>query len=164
MKAPRLMFAITLLVLQSAVGLSYAQQNPILLKTIAETEVDAKTAQGGVEKKRIALTKAVPGDEVIYTTTFTNQGSKPAGNISVTNPVPANTTYVDGSAFGDNTEITFSIDGGKTYGTPQTLIIKTPEGRERPARPSDYTHIRWVYRGALAPGLTGKAGFRVVVN
>ena len=152
------------LVLQSAAGLAHAQQNPILVKSIAETEVDVKNAQGGVEKKRVTLAKAAPGDEVIYTTTFTNQGAKPAGNVAISNPVPANTTYVGGSAFGDNTEITYSVDGGKTYAAPDKLNIKTPEGRERPAMPSEYTHIRWVYKGELAPAKTGSASFRVVIK
>ena len=152
------------LVLQSAVGLAHAQQTPIVVKRVAETEVEVKNAQGGVEKKRVPLTKAAPGDEVIYTTTFTNQGAKPAGNVAITNPVPANTTYVGGSAFGDNTQITYSVDGGKTYAAPDKLNIKTAEGRERPALPSEYTHIRWVYKGELAPAKTGTSGFRVVVK
>jgi uncharacterized repeat protein (TIGR01451 family) len=152
------------LVLQSAAGLAHAQQNPILVKSIAETEVEVKNAQGGVEKKRVLLTKAAPGDEVIYTTTFTNQGTKPAGNVVIANPVPANTAYVGGSAFGDNTAITYSVDGGKTYAAPDKLNIKTPEGRERPALPGEYTHIRWAYKGELAPAKTGSAGFRVLVK
>jgi len=161
----RILFITALaLVMQSAVGLAQAQQNPILVKSIAETEVDVKNAQGGIEKKRVPLTKAAPGDEVIYTTTFTNQGAKPAGNVVITNPVPANTSYVGGSAFGDNTEITYSADGGKTYGKPDKLTVKTSEGRERPAIPGEYTHIRWVYKGELAPAKTGTAGFRVVVK
>jgi len=152
------------LVLLNAVGVAHAQQHPVVLKSIAETEVAAKNAQGAFESKRVPLTKTVPGAEVIYTTTFTNQGAKPAGNVVVTNPLPANTTYVGGSAFGDNTEITYSADGGKTYGKPDKLTVKTSEGRERPAIPGEYTHIRWVYKGELAPAKTGTAGFRVVVK
>ena len=135
---------------QFAATSAIAQQNPILVKNVAETEVEVKNPQGVVEKKRVPLDKATPGTEVVYTTTFTNQGSKPAGNIAITNPVPANTTYVGGSAFGENTDITFSIDGGKTYATGDKLRVKTPEGRERAALPADYTHIRWAYRGDLA--------------
>ena len=159
-------FIITVLalVLQSFAVPAAAQQNTIVVKNIAETEVETKTAQGTVEKKRVPAEKAAPGAEVIYTTTFTNQGSKAAGNIVINNPVPANTAYVGGSAFGDNTAITYSADGGKTYAAPDKLIVKTPEGRERPALPGDYTHIRWTYRGDLAPAKTGSASFRVLVK
>ena len=147
-----------------AAGTSAAQQNPIVLKSIAESEITVKNAQGEPEKKRVPLVKALPGAEVIYTTTFTNQGNKPAGDIVVTDPIPANTTYVEGSAYGDKSVVTFSIDGGKSYAAPDKLIVKTADGHERPARPSDYTHIHWVYQGTLAPGQTGTVGFRVVVN
>ena len=159
-----LLITVLALVLQSFAVPAAAQQNPIVVKNIAETEVETKSAQGSVEKKRIPADKAAPGAEVIYTTTFTNQGGKAAGNIVINNPVPANTTYAGGSAFGDNTTITYSADGGKTYAAPEKLIIKTPEGRERPALPGDYTHIRWAYKGELAPGKTGSAGFRVLVK
>ena len=150
--------------LHLAAATAVAQQNPITVKNVAETEVEKKNAQGVVEKVRVPLDKAPPGTEVIYTTTFTNNGSKPANNVAITNPVPANTTYVGASAFGDSTDVTFSIDGGKTYAVADKLRVKTPEGRERPALPTDYTHIRWAYRGDLAPGKTGTAGFRAVIK
>jgi len=150
--------------IQLAATPAYAQQNPILVKNIAETEVEKKNAQGVVEKVRVPLDKAPPGTEVIYTTTFTNSGSKPANNIAITNPVPQNTNYVGASTFGDNTDVTFSLDGGKTYAAADKLRVKTPEGRERPALPTDYTHIRWAYRGDLAPAKTGTAGFRAVIK
>jgi len=160
----RTFFIAFAIVIQLAAASAYAQQNPILVKNVAETEVEVKNAQGVIEKVRMPLHKAPPGTEVIYTTTFANNGGKPANNIAITNPVPANTTYVGGSAFGDNTEIAFSIDGGKTYNVADKLRVKTPEGRERAALPSDYTHIRWTYKGDLPPAKTGAAGFRAVIK
>lgn len=160
----RTLFIVIALTIQLAATSALAQQNPILLKNVAETEVEVKNAQGVIEKVRMPLHKASPGTEVIYTTTFTNNGSKPANNIAITNPVPANTTYVGGSAFGDNTEITFSIDSGKTYNTADKLKVKTPEGRERVALPGEYTHLRWTYKGDLPPAKTGAAGFRAVLK
>jgi uncharacterized repeat protein (TIGR01451 family) len=151
-------------VLHLAAGPALAQSNPILLKNVAETEVEVRNSQGVVEKKRVPVDKAIPGTEVIYTTTFTNNGAKPAGNIVITNPVPANTTYVAGSAFGDNTDVTFSIDSGKTYLPADKLRVRTADGRERAAVPADYTHIRWTYRGELAPARTGTASFRAVIK
>jgi uncharacterized repeat protein (TIGR01451 family) len=149
---------------QAVAGIAQAQQNPVVLKSIAESEIEVKNAQGAVEKKRVPLQKALPGAEVIYTTSFANQGSKPVGNIVITNPVPANTIYVGSSAFGDKAAITFSVNGGKTYGTPDSLIVIAGDGRERPALPSDYTHIRWVLKGDLPAGGGGAAGFRVQVK
>jgi len=155
---------LSVLLALGAGGAVFAQQNPIVLKNIAETEVAAKDAQGIIEKKRVPLSKTLPGAEVIYTTTFENRGTKPVGNIVITNPVPANTSYVDGSALGENTVIAFSVNGGKTYGAANALSVKTSEGRERPALPADYTNIRWTYQGELRPGAGGAAVFRVLVK
>jgi uncharacterized repeat protein (TIGR01451 family) len=138
--------------------------NPILVKNVGETEITVKTPAGTVETKRVPVEKAPPGAVVIYTTTFVNQGRKAAADIAVTNPVPVHTMYVGGSAFGDNTEITYSVDDGKTFAAPERLRIRMADGRDRPAEPADYTHVHWVYRGVLAPEKTGVVGFRVLVR
>lgn len=155
---------VTTAILLVAAGAAFAQSNPIVVKHVAETEVTVTNAQGVAERKRMPVERAVPGTEVIYTTTFTNTGAKPAGNIAITNPIPADTTFVSGSAFGDNTDITFSIDGGKTYLPADKLRVRTADGKERAAAAADYTHIRWAYRGDLAPSRTGTAGFRAVIK
>jgi uncharacterized repeat protein (TIGR01451 family) len=139
-----------------------SKQN-ITLKNVAEIEVEVTAPNGKKEMKREPVVKAIPGTEVIFTTTFSNAGTRPAGNVVLTNPVPDNTAYVAGSAAGPNTEITYSVDGGKTFSTPEKLKIK--EGKkERPALPSEYTHIRWTYKGELVPGKSGEVSFRVVIK
>jgi uncharacterized repeat protein (TIGR01451 family) len=152
------------LALIAAPAFAQPQKGPITVKSVAEVEVDVKNAKGEIEKKRAPATLAVPGSQVIYTTTFTNESNKPAGNVAVTNPIPPNTRLVDGSTFGDNTAISYSVDGGKSYDAPDKLKIKTADGKERAALAADYTHIRWVYNGSLAPEKTGSAGFRVVIK
>ncbi len=72
----RTLFIVIAIAFQLAATSAIAQQNPILVKNVAETEIEVKNAQGVVEKKRVPLDKATPGTEVIYTTTFTNQGSE----------------------------------------------------------------------------------------
>jgi uncharacterized repeat protein (TIGR01451 family) len=136
----------------------------IEFRNVAEVEVDVKTPDGKVEKKRVPAQKAIPGTQVIYTSTFRNVGKRPAGNISVVNPVPANTTLVGGSAFGENTDITFSADGGTTWAPADKVRVTGPDGKQRPAGISEFTHVRWTHRGELAPGKQGSVGFRVVVN
>ena len=136
----------------------------IEFRNVAEVELEVKGVDGKVEKKRVAAEKALPGAEVIYTSTFRNIGKKPAGNIVVVNPVPANTTLVGGSAFGESTDITFSADGGKTWATADKVRVTGADGKQRPAGISEFTHIRWALRGELAAGKQGVAGFRVTVN
>ena len=136
----------------------------IEFRNVAELEQEVKTPDGKVQKKRVPAQKAIPGTEVIYTSTFRNVGKKPAGNIAVVNPVPANTTLVGGSAFGENTAIAFSADGGKTWAPADKVTVTGKDGKPRPATLSELTHIRWTYRGELAPAKEGAVGFRVVVN
>ncbi|HEY3046243.1 MAG TPA: hypothetical protein VGJ72_02105 [Polaromonas sp.] len=148
--------------------LAYAQARPaggnIEFKNIAEVEVEVKAADGKIEKKRSPVQKAIPGTVVIYTSTFKNISAKPAGNININNPVPANTTLVAGSAYGEGMDISYSADGGKTWAAADKVKVKGADGKERPAGISEFTHIRWSLRGEFAPGKQGEAGFRVVVN
>ncbi len=136
----------------------------IIFKNIAEVEVETKGPDGKVEKRRQPVGKAIPGTEVIYTSTFKNIGAKPAGNISINNPIPKNTTLVPASAFGENADIAYSADAGKSWASPAKVTVKGVDGKERPAGISEFTNIRWTYRGELAPGKEGVVGFRVVIN
>lgn len=136
----------------------------IELRNIAEVEKAVKTADGKTETRRVPAEKAAPGAEVIYTSTYRNNGGKAAGNIVIVNPIPANTTLVGGSAAGDNTEITFSADGGKAWAPADQVRVRGKDGKERPAGLSEFTHVRWVHRGDLAPGKQGAVSFRVTVN
>jgi len=158
------LFAILLLVSFTTASPAAQAEGDIVVQSIAETEVEVTNKAGRKEKKRQPVVLAVPGSQVIYTTRFTNKGTKPAGNIVINNPIPENTTLVSGSVFGANTAITYSVDGGKHYDQPNKLSIKIPGGTERVAKSSDYTHIRWSYAGDLAPGKRGEVGFRVLIK
>lgn len=140
-----------------------AAQDAIELKSIAEKEVTV-LVNGKKETKRTVVSKALPGEEIIYTTTFKNTLDKAAGDIVITNPVPNDSIYSGGSAAGKNTTITFSIDSGKTFSTPDKLTIKTADGKLQPAKPADYTHLRWIYQGELGVGKVGEVSFRAVIK
>ena len=155
--------------LAASVGATaFAQARPaggnIELKNIAEVEVEVKAADGNIEKKRSPVQKAVPGTVVFYTSTFTNVSAKPAGNISINNPIPANTTLVPASAYGEGMDIAYSADGGKTWAAADKVRLKSADGKERAATISEFTHIKWRMRGDLLAGKQGEAGFRVVIN
>ena len=142
-----------------------AQAQTVELVTKAEREVEV--VEKGVKSKKLAPPqKMVPGDEVLYTVTYTNKTAKLAENVTVTNPVPKNTRYRDGSAAGENAEITFSVDGGKTFATPDKLTVAAKDKGAtgvRPAGGADYTHIRWVVKQNVAPGQSGSVRFRAVI-
>ena len=108
--------------------------------------------------------RVVPGTEVIYTITARNTGSEPADHVVVTNPVPPHTHYVDGSAAGANTDITFSVDGGQTWGRAETLTVPDVNGKPRKAVADDYTHVRWTLKSSLAPDERAPVWYRARVR
>ena len=109
----------------------------------------------------VPATKILPGEIVQYNTFFQNISNKPASNINIINPIPKHTVYLPHSAQGKNTITVFSIDGGKHYGKQGTLKIQRKDGKWHLAKPSDYTHIRWQYKGSLAPKAKQVVAFRV---
>ncbi len=157
----RLLFAATLLSLFHLNA--YAAPGAVEVVSIAEREV-VTVKNGKKETLRSPVVKAVPGDEIIYITTFKNLTVKPAAHIVITNPVPNDSLYQAGSAIGANSAITFSVDGGKQYAAPDRLIVKTKEGKTRPALPAEYTHIRWTYKGELGVGKQGEVSFRASIK
>jgi len=140
----------------------WAAENTLNLVSKAEKEITV-VKDGKKEVSLVAPNKTLPGDVIKYSNHYTNTGSKPAENAVITNPVPNNTTYVDGSAFGDGAEITFSIDKGKTFDSPGKLF-KTEKGKKRNALAGEYTHIRWLIKSAIPPGKQGDVGFKVKIK
>ena len=136
----------------------------IRLKTVAEVEVRVVNDKGETEVKRMPAAKVVQGTEVIYTITVSNLGDQPADSVVVTDPIPENTTYVDRSAFGAGTKITFSVDGGKSYDLAGKLKVKDAAGKLRAATASDYTHIRWVLNFTLKPKDVAPVWFKARLN
>ena len=159
MSATRKLLAVLLLC-----GLPFAlpaqDDGAISIQTSAEVEVVETDANGETSTRLEPASKVVPGDVVIYTLTFSNNGSEPADNVVISNPVPRHMAYVGGTAFGPGADISFSVDAGQSWGAPDELNIALADGGERPAVPDDYTDSRWVLRNALQPGAQGFARFR----
>ncbi len=109
----------------------------------------------------IPANKVLPGEIVQYNTFFENISNKPTANIKIVNPIPKHTIYLPNSAQGKNAQAVFSVDGGKHYGKAGTLKVRGKDGKIHPAKPIDYTHIRWQYQGSLAPREKQAVAFRV---
>lgn len=137
----------------------------VTLSIKAEKEVVVEE-DGKKVTKRAPATEAAPGETVIFTIVYENSGDEDATNVVVDNPIPEGTVYINGSAT-ETGELTFSIDGGKSYKRPSLLTyeIANPDGskEKRTASPEEYTHIRWQIP-AIPPGVKGDVGFRVRVQ
>ena len=131
------------------------------LRTQLVAEVREST--GTPERPTFRLVPATllsQGQVVYYTVRITNPTPVFANKVQVSQLIPANTTYVPGSAAGPGAEIEFSIDGGQTFARPENL--KQADGTRAP--PARYTHLRWTLRNPLAPGATALARFRATFN
>jgi len=118
------------------------------------------------EKKMVAVKAIDPGDVVLYTISYVNSGDEAATNAFMDDPVPKGTVYLDGSAFGKDADVTFSIDGGKTFKKPSVLTYEVKVNgkmEKRIASPEQYTDIRWTVSVIPARG-SGQIGFKVRVK
>ncbi len=140
-------------------GASAAQQGHIKLTSSVQKLVIVN--QNGKQVHQfIDAKKVLPGETVQYSTSMQNISKKSAEGIKIDNPIPAHTVYLQNSAYGKNMHITFSVDGGRQYGLPATLKVKGNDGKLYPAKASDYTHIRWQYKGSLSPTEIKLVGFK----
>jgi len=144
------------------VGLAWAASG-IDLTMVARKEIVTIDSQG---KKVVTLVEpitVIPGDMIVYTTHYHNKGSVAAESVAITNPIPKDTAYVDGSAVIDNATLSYSVDGGKKFDSPANLTITGSNGQRRPATANDYSHIRWTLK-SIAPEARGSVSFHAKVR
>jgi hypothetical protein len=106
----------------------------------------------------------VPGDRVVFTLEYNNEGKEPATGFRATNPMPGPVQFT--AVTEDWAEV--SVDGGKSWGKLATLTVpsKSADGADsmRAASPQDVTHVRWVFADAIAPGGQGSVSYRGVIK
>ena len=154
---------VTGIFLAASVPTTFAADPMIELVAMVQQEIIETDDRGDLVTKRVEATKVVPGDEVIYTTRYANVGEDEAENVVISNPIPEHMRLQPRSAFGDGATVVYSVDGGVTFGAPETLEIVQDDGTRRPASVADYTHVRWVFDRAMPPGERGTVGFRAVL-
>lgn len=144
---------------------SWAQaKGHIKLTSAAEVEREVFNPEGQKVIQRVPAAEVLPGSEVIFTTRYENVSRQKAENAVITNPVPEHMLYTQNSAQGTGAQVTFSIDNGKSYNIPNQLFVLDAAGRKFPARPQDYTHIRWTFSHPLPSGAKGEVSFRAILK
>lgn len=123
----------------------------IAAPTQSDVAVDALTVATPLVTlvKSVDRANAPPGTALTYSITYASTGAAAAHAVTVTDLIPMNTAYVPGSAAGPGTTLTFSRDGGATFGASDAPPV---------------THVRWTLAAPLAPGATGSVSFRVTVR
>jgi len=150
------------------IGIPYAASGQatsqaLVIKAVAE--VETRAAQDGRDIVKLApANRVVPGDQVIYTLEIRNPGRTAVRDPIVTYAVPSHMMYVADSATGPGAEVRYSVDDGHFFDRPENLRVSDADGHSRPAKPGDYTHIRWKLRNTLKSKSVAFARFRAVVK
>jgi uncharacterized repeat protein (TIGR01451 family) len=138
---------------QPAAAQTAVAQKPIVLKLSQAKKVADKKGF-----KLVPVTKAVPGDVIVYTIAANNVSAKPINKLVLNQRIRPGTVYVLNSATAlKGTNLTFSTDGGKTY-TNQPIINK------KPAPASNYTNVRWSFIGSIAPKSQSDISYEVRIR
>jgi uncharacterized repeat protein (TIGR01451 family) len=90
--------------------------------------------------------KTSPGDTLTYKIYYDNIGTGDAADMSVSGPIPEGTTYVEGSAAGEGTKISFER---KKAASPQTGAV---------------ININWIDQRLLKPGEERWVEYKVVTR
>ncbi|QWV97654.1 DUF11 domain-containing protein [Geomonas nitrogeniifigens] len=163
-KNKKLATAAVALILAAMPFVAWAQPK-VTITMKAEKEVSV-TAKGKQVKKRVAAKGVQPGEEIIYTLSYQNSGNEAAKDVVISDPIPAGTAYIPGSA-SETGDLAFSIDKGKTFKKPTLLTYElkgnTGKMEKKVASPDEYTDVRWTIPQVPAGG-TGSVSFKVKVK
>ena len=143
----------------AAIGLSAPAQAQNEVALMSDVKVERTIIENGISHTSLAAPEGVvPGDRLLFTTSYANNGSSVAENFVVTNPLP---TAVKLAELEDNFEV--SVDGGQTFAALASLSVADPEAGDRPAELGDVTHIRWVL-ARVAQGESGTLSYYGIVR
>ena len=120
--------------------------SPQLLEVRDLTTVGAPTGGALTLVKSVDRASALPSEVLVYTVTYTNQGTSPISNLVVYDATPAFTTYVGGSA------VCGPLPANLTACTP----IAPADGAAGP--------LEWAFTGTLSPGQTGSVEYSVRID
>jgi len=164
MKSIRVLVSIALLSGWASIVLAADQQGYIKLQTVGFQQKVTVAKDGSKHTDTVPADHVLPGTEVTWDVKYEIIGTASVTGAVITDPIPQDMVYVAGSAAGDNADISFSVDGGKTWGKPETLQVKNADGTLRGATPKDYTDIRWILKSTLAPGAKGTVSFHATLQ
>lgn len=149
-----------------------ALTTPALAKPVLKIDLQAEAEiveiiDGKEVIKTVQVDEISSGQTIIYSLTVSNSGDQPATKVKVNDPIPEGTAYIVGSIFGDDADVTYSIDDGKSYKKPTLLSyrFKKADGsfEDRQAIPDQYTHIQWLLE-IVPAGSSRTVGFKALVK
>lgn len=151
-------FAACALALLATPVLAAAQPEQVVFSS--RIQLEKTMTENGAGKLVLSEPKVVvPGDRLLFSTSYRNDGKQPVTNFVVTNPVQAAVSVVSD----DLGTAQVSVDGGKTWGLLASLKVADGKGGQRAALSGDVTHVRWTI-ASIAPGGSGTVEYHAIVR
>jgi uncharacterized repeat protein (TIGR01451 family) len=147
----------------AVIAAAQAPSSSLEIKAIAEVESRSVVA-GAAVVKLIPADRVVPGDRVIYTLEVRNTGATALDTPAFNHPIPEHMQYMANSAVGPGAEVSYSVDGGRSFDHAENLSATGADGRPRRAVAADYTDIRWQLKKSLKANSVAFVRFRALVK
>ena len=153
-------FVIPASILASALaGPALAQGQPIALTGDVKV-VRLVTGEDGQTRTELsAPTTTVPGDRLLFGTSYANSGAEPVERFVMTNPLPSAVRLAPDA----DPALTVSVDGGRSWGRLDELTVTATDGALRAAEAGDVTHIRWTL-AVVNPGESGRLEYPAIIR
>ncbi|MEZ5997335.1 MAG: hypothetical protein R3B98_01405 [Hyphomonas sp.] len=130
---------------------------------VIERLIVTESEDGSTEVELVPADTVVPGEELVYSLNFRNDGEVAAENVVLTVPVPSEVSYVENSASAGGAVVAFSADGGKSF-APRGDLKVSIDGEQRAALAGEITHVRWTFRKKIDPGSAGSLTFHAILK
>jgi len=135
-------------------------QNQVSLNSEIFVERTTHAANGAAQVSLEAPGVVTPGDPLVFVLSYRNNGSAPAADFVVTDPIPDSVALSAAESAG----AVYSVDGGRTWGALAALMVRNADGTRRAATATDVTHVRWRLAQAIPAGGRGELRFRGLVK
>jgi uncharacterized repeat protein (TIGR01451 family) len=161
------LLALCIVALVGGAALAQRQLRAAAGRPEIKVELAGSVERGGA---RLALDKVEnvkPGEILDWQIVSSNEGTGAARDYKTVGHIPAGTVLVAGSAAAESgSNVTYSIDGGKSFSTQPVIEERQPDGSvKKVAAPvSMYTEVRYEWSDALAPGGKLSASYKVRVK
>jgi len=147
--------------LAATAAVASAAAGPLQVTSSILVEARAAAADGTTRIALMKPSKVTPGDKVIFVVSYRNTGTQPLGNVVLDNPLPRQVAYRSANPGSPAPDV--SVDG-KTFGSLETLRVRSLDGSTRAASPNDVTSVRWRLASPLAAGSQGQFAFQAVLK
>jgi hypothetical protein len=149
-------FGLTLLASPALVA---AQDQAIALEGDVKAVKTVTDAAGNTDTQLVKPDLIVPGDRLVFITSYRHTGAEKADNFVVTNPLPKAVRLASDA----DPDLTVSVDGGESWGKLADLTVAAEDGTPRAAEHSDVTHIRWTL-AVVNPGDAGELQYPAIIR